>query len=162
MTPPGTLYEQALPIALGLARDRYLPGHDRDDVRQEARIALWTAARTYRRELGTWPAFARLVVRRRLDSLTRTANNRRNGLLTNAARDDELERQAADAELELRLDVAELLHAIDTLTMLERRAILGIAAGYSYEELAGAGGTAKQIDNAATRARRRLRERIAA
>lgn len=67
------LYTKHLPIALGIARDYFIPGADREDVRQEARIALWEACRCYDRSKGTFPAFARLVVKRRLADRVKVA-----------------------------------------------------------------------------------------
>ena len=57
MTAPA-LWTKHRGIARGIARDFFLPGADRDDVRQEADIALWEAATHYRQELGPFPTFA--------------------------------------------------------------------------------------------------------
>lgn len=60
-------------IALGIAAEFHVPGMDADDVRQEALLALWVAARSYEKGRGTFPAYARLSVRADLTDLLRTA-----------------------------------------------------------------------------------------
>ena len=53
-------------IALAIATEWRIPGMDPDDVRQEALVALWEAARAHDKTKGPFPPFARLVVKRRL------------------------------------------------------------------------------------------------
>jgi DNA-directed RNA polymerase specialized sigma24 family protein len=53
-------------IALGIAPEWRIPGMDPDDVRQEALVALWEAARDHDKAKGPFPPFARLVIKRRL------------------------------------------------------------------------------------------------
>lgn len=81
------LYSKHLGIAVGQARSFYLPGGDRDDVLQEARIGLWQACRRYDPEQGPFAPFARSVIHRHLASRLRTATRGKHLLLTEAARD---------------------------------------------------------------------------
>jgi DNA-directed RNA polymerase specialized sigma24 family protein len=53
-------------IALGIATEWNIPGMDPDDVRQEALVALWEAARCHDPSKGRFPPFARLVIKRRM------------------------------------------------------------------------------------------------
>lgn len=62
------------PIARAIAREYFIRGADRDDVEQEALVALWEACRCYDRSKGTFPAFARLVIHRRLRDAVKIAN----------------------------------------------------------------------------------------
>lgn len=64
-------------IALGIAPEWRIPGLDPDDVRQEALIALWEAARCHDREKGPFPPFARLVIQRRLRDLLQAATRQK-------------------------------------------------------------------------------------
>lgn len=64
-------------IALGIAPEWRIPGLDPDDVRQEALIALWEAARCHDRDKGPFPPFARLVIQRRLRDLLQAATRQK-------------------------------------------------------------------------------------
>ena len=71
------LWTKNRPIALAIAREWRIPGLDPDDVRQEALVALWEAARKYDKTKGTFPPFARLVVKRRLSTLLQAATRQK-------------------------------------------------------------------------------------
>ena len=83
------LYTRHLGIALGIARDYYLPGGDADDVRQEARIALWEATGVWDPERGSFPAFVRLVVHRRIQDAIKNASRKKRMIVTDALREYE-------------------------------------------------------------------------
>lgn len=76
MTVPA-LWTKHRPIALAISTEWYIPGLDADDVRQEALIALWEAARCHDRDKGPFPAFARLVIGRRLSDLLQAATRQK-------------------------------------------------------------------------------------
>jgi RNA polymerase sporulation-specific sigma factor len=146
----------------------YLPGAEIEDLEQEALLALLVAARDYRSSGGCpFAAFAAIVVRRRLSDALEWANSRRQAPLTEARRhfrnsegeELELAEQLPDPIgleqlLEAREELRRLLDAARALTELERRATLGLAGGYSYEEL---GGPPRRLDNAIQRGRSKLR-----
>ena len=71
------LWTKHRPIALGISTEWRIPGLDADDVRQEALIALWEAARCHDREKGPFPAFARLVIGRRMRDLLQAATRQK-------------------------------------------------------------------------------------
>lgn len=61
------LLEEWRPFAIWIAREYRIPGADREDVEQEAMVALWQAVRDYRAGHGTtFKTFAALVIRRHL------------------------------------------------------------------------------------------------
>lgn len=135
MSGAPALFSRHRRLALAIARDWHLPGSDRDDVRQEALLALWEAARAYQPGRGaTFPTFATTVVRRRLADAVKHANRGKHQTLTNAGRDTLLDRQPApdiDAVLLHRQRLRQLTGRARTLTPAERdtlRRILDDAA----------------------------------
>lgn len=162
------LFTKYLWLAERGAKGVFLEGADHDDVLQEARIALWEATASWRPELETpFAAFATEVIRRRLISQIIKACRMKHRMLTWAVRsvdNDQGERcdvidliphPLTTDELVSQLDeLRGLVGAILGLTDRERTAILRVIAGL---ELDG-----KADDNARQRARRKLREEMAA
>ena len=70
------------PIAYAIAAEYRIPGLERQDVDQEACVALWLASRAYDRSKGSFPAFARLVIHRRLTDLVREATRQKRSTVT--------------------------------------------------------------------------------
>ena len=145
MTIPA-LWTKHRPIALGIAREYRIPGMDPDDIRQEALVALWEACRSYDKEKGPFPPFARLVVKRRLTDQYRRAERR-------------IERRLIEFGGQLAIpvdpDVArerlgEVLEAAETLTPRERRAVADHLNGHRSR-------VSKAHDQALYRARRKLK-----
>jgi RNA polymerase sporulation-specific sigma factor len=161
------LWTKNRPIAYGIARDFYIPGADRDDVTQEALIALWVAARDYQPESGPFRSFAALVIKRRLGSCVKMAQTYKHAALSTAVRtilSEDGDRQEIAGLLpylhqvtdvvEDRERLALIIAAIKSdLTEFERECIVGIASGKGYLEL----GPYKKVDNALFRARRKLK-----
>lgn len=159
-------YERA---ARAWACGYYLPGAERADVEQEARIGVLRAARSYRPSEGPFRAFARLCVRRQLIEAVKRATTQRQAALSHRADHEEtcegevlslIDVQAApntdplDRILE-RDTIRRLVAGIQQLSALERRALVGVCLeGRPYVELGGK----KAIDNAIQRARQSLRE----
>lgn len=68
-----------------IVRRYYLPGGNKEDLMQVARIGLWQAALTYDpQRVGEFRQWAYVVVKRRLDEAIREANSHKNMVLTNA------------------------------------------------------------------------------
>lgn len=67
------LWTKHRPIALAIAAEWRIPHLDADDVRQEALVALWEAARCHDKTRGPFPPFARMVVKRRMRDLLQSA-----------------------------------------------------------------------------------------
>jgi RNA polymerase sporulation-specific sigma factor len=146
-------------LAWVLASKYFLPGGDRDDLRQIAMLGLLKAVRCYdpsRRVPFT--AFATLAIRRQLTTAIREATKQGNLPLNESVREDSLltlrvVREPID-EIAERDELRRLVGGIKTLTTLERKAIIDVAfRGTSY----GVGyGKDKSVDNALQRARRKL------
>ena len=174
--------ERFRPFAYAIARPYFLPGADRDDVEQEAMIGVWKALRDYRPDGGmSLRSFVALCVRRQVITAVKTATREKHRGFLEAVRetpveDDELSVLDALASpgadpaeiLESREEALSLLRSIATeLTPLERRALIGLANGYSYDELGPTlGGRVtrhrdgspryKRAENAVIRARQKL------
>ena len=174
------------PLAYAIARDYFLPGADVDDVRQEAMIGVWKALRDHDPERGSLRAFVALCVRRQLITAVKLATAGKHRPLSRAVYADApvageeddltlldlLVAPGADPAriVEDREQLRELLDVVaHDLSPLERRALIGLANGLSYEELredaselrSRSGGPStsvapKSIDNALQRARRKL------
>ena len=142
------------PLARAVAGEFYVPGAGRDDVEQEALIGLWVAARTFDRERNaSFPSFARLVIRRRLSSILKAALREKHMVLTGAARDEvQIEGGTEPDRVVIARDrLQRLVVAVSELSPLERAAVAHVSSGHAYRH-------DKQIDNAITRARKKLRE----
>lgn len=159
------LFEPNIGIARSLASWFWMEGAEREDVEQEALCALWIASRDYNASTGVpFPAFARIVIRRRLSTAVKSAQRMKNAPLNDSQRvvvdsDGELGEavvlapdpngDACDAACR-REHVMSVLRCLATeLTENEREAVLHLANGY--------GVTSKRIDNAAHRGRVKLR-----
>lgn len=168
MSGAPALWTKHRPVAYAIAALYFWPGADRDDVKQEALIGLWIAARDWRPDAGrTFRSFAELVIKRRLATCVKLAKRSKHAPLNDSIRvlvdEDGVSDQAVDQlpHLHQVADVAEdrerlaaVLRAIDTdLSPLERRCIIGVASGLSYAEI----GPQKRVENALDKARRKLR-----
>jgi len=148
------------------ARRFFLPGGDKQDVLQEARIGFAKAVRCYRGGRGSsFRSFASLCVGRQLAGALTAAQREKHRPLSEAARgeqaqrawgalparEDPLDRALAGERLaELRSDAAQL-------SALERRVLAEALVGFSSGEAARRLGVRpKSADNALQRARRKL------
>lgn len=155
------LWTNHRPLAHRIARDYYLPTGEPQDVTQEAMIGLWIAARTWDREKGRFPAFAELVIRRRLVTVLRTALAGHSAILTEAAR---VGRNEEGAEVVLvdeqpggrdplevvleREKLERILAAVADLTVRQRESLARVVNGERVS---------KPEHNAAWVARRKLK-----
>lgn len=124
MTAAPSLFTRHRRIALGIAADYRVPGMEPDDVRQEALLGLWEAARAHDPARGPFPPFARTIVERRCVDLLRAAGRLKQRVLTDAVRDEQLELVPSPDVLEAVLHRARLREALanpDELTAGERR-----------------------------------------
>lgn len=142
------LWTKHRPLALMLARDYYLPGADQDDVRQEAMIALWEAARTHDPKRSNFPTWARLVINRHLADCLRVATSKRAAVLNLADRDVLMVSVPVEPD-DYRLEVRALVGAANGLSQPERAALTRIIDGAPLE--------GKADDNLRYRVRKKLR-----
>lgn len=164
MATRAALWTQHRRLALGIAHEYRLPGADRDDVQQEALIALWVATGLWDSEKGAFPAFARLVVRRRLSTLLRAALAAKHEPLTRSLRYT----RDADGVEEAVIDTLSDGHDTETVVVAREtleRVVAAVAALSEKQRSAialllnGEPVTAdKSVDNALWRARGKLRE----
>lgn len=143
-----------------------LPHADAEDVAQEGLLGLLSAVRTFRPDGGaSFRTYAAVCVRNRLlSALRRTAGQADESL--DATEDDGVQPLHAPAvvdpeSLVLERESAERLlsHLRDHLTPREYTVLLRYMDGYSYAEIAAElHMSAKAVDNALWRARRKVRE----
>lgn len=167
------LVERWTGYAYALAEDFFLPGADRDDLRQESLIGLLNAIRDYDPALGAFKSFVILCVKRHLYTAVKGADRVKHRLLTGAVREFVLEDErveAVDSIVDLRSDpqrtlearetLAEVLDVLPRLSPFEAKCLIGFAVGAKYCELndrpvydkAAVG----RVDNAYNRALRKL------
>jgi DNA-directed RNA polymerase specialized sigma24 family protein len=141
-------------VAQQAARRWHLPGQDADDVRQECDIGLWAAAIAWRPGSAPFPAFAHLVIRRRLSARLKHATGPAQQALTQAYRDLEASTGArsTEQEAEIRDTVRRLTLAVHRLNERERAAVARILDGAPLQ--------GKADDNARHRARAKLRAAV--
>jgi len=156
-------------------------GCEREDLAQEARIGLLAAIRAWRPQRGPFPAFATRCVRNQALLAIQAATRHKHQLLTYAISltckyggdtrtgEDWAARTFRDvlpatdpwtdpeARLLINEQLRDVVHALPTLTVRERRALVGTLDGRSYAELGPIiGGSTKAASHAADRARRKL------
>ena len=159
------LLEQYRPLLTSVTTSFYNRGReynfDRDELFQEAQIALYNALCTYNDEQTdvTFGLYAKICMRNRLVSILRKAEraNRKlsRTLDSRSAESDmrSLERKAAKEQLALLRGEIEVC-----LTRVERESLDGYLAGYSYLEIAQCiGCSAKTVDNALWRVKKKMR-----
>ena len=144
-----------------LARQLVVPALEEDDLKQEGLLALLTAAKTFDPQSGaSFATYARLCARHRMISA-----RRRVMALPVPTSDEEMaandlpDGQAGPERLLLEKEEERRLfeRLKDRLSPLEYGALRDYLDGYSYEEIAAhLGATPKSVDNALSRARRKL------
>lgn len=152
----------------------FVPGSEREDLKQEAVLGLLAAIRDYRSDAGSsFVTFLYLCVWRHLTTFVRASFRDKNRTLGESLR---MGREVESGELvsiselipdpgadvprqaETRAELGRLLDAMPSLSDLERRSLVAVSFGYSYGELEAVAGTEfKAADNAIQRARRKLR-----
>lgn len=181
------LYE---PMVRRIARDHFLPGGDRDDLAQEARVGVIDAARVWDPRRGVpFSSFARLCAVRETRMAVSSACARKHQILSAAysldasawGHDGDLTEAhekrvpATIADLACRRDgdpvavtiAREHLHAVivrmRSLSPLEREAVALAASDYTHREIADRLHVGvRAVNNALQRARHKLGEPAAA
>ena len=134
------LWTKHRPIAYKAVGEFRIPGMERQDVEQEALVALWEACRRWDPERGKFPPFAKAVIRNTLIDLLRRTSCR-------------------PVEVPLEVDVRVepetgqlrmVLEALDTLSQRERQAVADHLNGQPSK-------LSKAHDSALDRARLKLR-----
>lgn len=144
----GSLWEKHRGLAYKIAAKYDVPGYDTDDLRQEALIALWMAARSHNEALGPFGPWAGRVIDARLIDLLRKATR------TGRHRQDERPREVSldghEPTVEPDRQLRDLVDLLPTLTKKERAAIAAKLNGtYSSKD--------RSQENALTSARRKIR-----
>lgn len=149
-----------------LSRQLVVPALEEDDLKQEGLLALLAAAKSFDEQNGaSFGTYARLCARHRMIS----ARRRVMALPVPVEGDDTvaesipLDGQAEPEQLILAKEEEKRLFAKlkEQLSPLEYAALREYLDGYSYEEIAAhLDATPKSVDNALSRARRKLQHRL--
>ena len=149
------IYFPMLNQAVAKYEQRLGSGGDPDDLRQEAVITLYKAARTYRDGIGvTFGLYAKICIHNRLKAVTRKLAGRYEQyehlkLSGGNPEGGYIERESY-RNLRGKLDIL--------LTDYERRVLLMYLDGFSYKAIGVAlGKNPKSVDNALRRIRSKLR-----
>lgn len=169
------------PLVQATLRRMRLPRRvDREDIAQEARIAVFGAILAWRPDRGALAAFAARCIRNRVIDALNAAGRQKHQTLNGASSLDMPSRPlratpdggtlavpicdevpgprpGPEDTVLLREQLAALHAALATLTPKERQALLGMLNGRSHQQLADElGGTAKAYKTALRRARDKL------
>ena len=145
-----------------------LPGLDRDDLRQEAYVALFSAIESYDGSRGAgFSTYAITCINNRLADTVRRASSGKNKVLNESLSlsddDDPQTVMAEDSPEEAAIVREEYLRVLERmdalLSDLERESLMMYASGYSYAEIAEKiNTTPKAVSNAIQRARKKLKK----
>ncbi|MBQ4093618.1 MAG: sigma-70 family RNA polymerase sigma factor [Oscillospiraceae bacterium] len=145
-----------------------IPGQDRDDLRQEAFVALFSAIESYEDGRGAeFSTYAIACINNRLADAARAASRLKNKPLNESVSlSDEAHpiQLASSLSLEDMAIVKEEYRTVQSriqalLSALERETLSLWLAGYDYGEIARRlGTTPKSVGNALQRARRKLKQ----
>jgi RNA polymerase sigma-H factor len=173
------LLEEHQSILWRIARQYYAPGLSQDDLDQEARIGFHKAIRDFNPAAGaSFRTFVHLTVERQVLTALKAATRLKHRPVNQAVpidapisaepgEDRTLADVLASPELtaQERLEVGERLAPLRRLPIvlseLEQLALVGVANGASYEDIARANNVRfKTVDNAVQRARAKARALI--
>ena len=167
------------PLVLSRASAYFLKGGDRDDLIQEAMIAMFKAVRSCPKERREhFSSYAWTAVDRRLIDVVRADNRQKNRALNEGiSLEQPLNGEAGESRslrlgdimkadwqsnpeklILLREQMRQLsLFIEEKLSDLEEKVLLGIGRGASYKEIAESlGVTEKSVDGALQRARKKI------
>lgn len=150
------------PIVRGISQSFFLVGGDQEDLLQEGMIGLFGAVNDYDKDKGSFIAFSKLCIRRRImTAITSTTRDKNAPLLNSVALNDELTDSAASPlEILLGKDKLSQLKSFiaDNLTVTEQTVLNMFTEGYNYEEIVKRTGKPyKSVDTALQRARKKLK-----
>ncbi len=153
------------------ARPCFLSGGDSEDLIQEGMIGLLSAIREYDGAKGaSFPTFAEICVRNRIQSAIRGAARKKHGPLNDSISLDEvlsdeshaqgtqfIQRSPEEQVLARETERESITHYSRFLSKYEARILSLYLAGYSYAEMARqTGRDVKAVDNAVQRIRKKL------
>lgn len=156
-------------IARDIAADFTLPGHDKQDVLQEAEIGLWVATGRWDPERSPFTAYARMAVKAHLTDCLRVATRLRSRMLSEAVRKITLPSgvivDATDTITDTRSEPCRKSEGLEMLRLIacakmapfERQVLLHVLQGGTYEEIqAETFRSYRGVENAFQRAKRKV------
>lgn len=151
---PDERFEANMPLAVFVLR-KYCGRYDEDDL-QEAYMALWQAAETYREEKGAFSTYAAAMIRNHMErrgrhdnAIKRRGEREKLGLIVEDRSGDPVELDIPDPEdMESEIMVREFWRrARNELTEKEYRIVWERALGMTMAEIGAGLGKSKQSVN---------------
>lgn len=134
----------------------YVPGYEREDLEQEALAAILAATHDPLR--GPLRPFARMVARRRIMTLMNVARAAHQAALNESGYTPADSYLDAVAQADATVEARELIRDFRRLQPVEKRVLVLLAAGFSYQEIAARENISrKAVDNHIFDARMTLR-----
>lgn len=150
---------------LAIARRFFLSGAETEDLVQEGMCGLYTAIINYSPEKGSFAPYANACVRNRITDKVRTGKNNKNLALNSSVPIEDVDGitpSALNPEDELIKDesLSEFYAALaKNLSSLEFKVMVMYIDGLTLAEISSALNiSVKSVDNAVTRARRKLQK----
>lgn len=151
----------------GIAKKYFMLGGDQDDIIQEGMIGLFKAVQTFRPEGGaSFKTYRSICVHNQILNAIEAASTRRHAPLNSSVSLDEAlgltdSFDSDPAEQAVFAEAMQLILSEESklLSPLEKQVARMLANGKDYREIAAAmGRSAKSIDNAIQRIRRKLKD----
>lgn len=155
------LYLRYKKTVRSIANSFFLIGGEKEDLLQEGTMGLLSAVDDYDSDKGSFSAFARLCIRRRMLTAISKENNGKNTLLLSALPLDEHIVSSSNDPLEIVLD-RDLLQSVrgyieKNLTSSEQQTLSLYLQGFSYQEISSqTRKSLKSVDAALQRAKKKI------
>ncbi len=157
------LLSRYMKTVFSLAKKYSAEGAEYEELVSDGMDALLSSVGSYDRSRGAFAPFAFNCVSNRMKNTLDKLKRRRAKIIGEESLEEIADNSPSPEELFLiREDALEISRRIRTeLTDTERRCLMGVAMGYSYEETAKTLGLdRKSVDNAVARARKKLRQNM--
>lgn len=164
------LYKRYKPRVLSVARRFFLSGGETEDLVQEGMCGLYSAVNGFKRGGATFSAYAYSCIRNRIVDAVKKNSGAKYSALNNflpiveVGEELYLSQENPEDEIIRREDRREFLHKMSKmLSSLEFKAVVMYTDGMAMSDISAAlDKSPKSVDNALTRAKRKLQKIITA
>lgn len=159
------LVRDFMPVLKSYANTYFVLGGDKDDVLQEGMLGLFFAVRDFDSSQGQFVPFAMMCIKGRIYAAIRQSKTNKQSPLNYCVEltENEISQNFDPLETLLKKEWRENFWktVYSKLSNTERTVVEMYVSGKSYAEIAAAlGKDAKTVDNALTRARRKLKNEL--
>lgn len=154
-----------MPLLRSYANTYFILGGDKDDILQEGMLGLFFAVRDFDKSQGAFIPFAVMCIKGRIYAAIRQANANKQSPLNSCVElsDNEISQNDDPLETLLKKEWLETFwFAVNTkLSKTEKTVVEMYLSGKSYSDIAEQlGKDVKTVDNALTRARKKLKTEL--